>query len=202
MLVHVRFRNRSFDCVCQFLVSGSGQWKTAFWHLFNKAGRLVNQPSQSFTRHSRRPRPGSQGPWPRQMLFMQTLPDMELLQEVQQRCLVHAADRWQAAFQVRLHIYPLHPPTPPVSDVARNAADAAHADAAVATPQRRTAQAGGGRGPGWASTEVLGKEQSGGDAMQTEEKSMGDVVREESRRAHSDQHAASGTHVFKSPCHV
>lgn len=33
--------------------------------------------------------------------------------------------------------------------------------------------------------------------MQTEEKSMGDVAREESRRAHSDQHAASGTHVSK-----
>lgn len=39
-------------------------------------------------------------------------------------------------------------PPPPVSDVARNAADAAHADAAVAPSQRRTAQAGGGRGPG------------------------------------------------------
>lgn len=30
-------------------LSGSGRWKTASWHLFNKVGRLVNQPSHSLT---------------------------------------------------------------------------------------------------------------------------------------------------------
>lgn len=30
-------------------LSGSGRWKTACRHLFNKVGRLVNQPSDSLT---------------------------------------------------------------------------------------------------------------------------------------------------------
>lgn len=80
-----------------------------------------------------------------------------------------------------------------VSDVARNPADATHADAAVATAQRGSAQARSGRGSGRAAAEVPGAEQSSGDEMQAEEESLGDVLREESRGAHSDQHAASGT---------
>lgn len=51
MSVHVGFRNRSFDCVCQFLVwaeVGSGKLPSDT-SLTRQAGRLVNQPSQSFT---------------------------------------------------------------------------------------------------------------------------------------------------------
>lgn len=80
-----------------------------------------------------------------------------------------------------------------VSDVTCNPADAAHADPAVSAPQRRTAQAGSGRGSGRTPAEVSGAKQGSSNEMQAEEKSVGDVVREESRRAHSDQHAASGT---------
>uniref|UniRef100_A0A8P4KJB2 cAMP responsive element binding protein 5b n=1 Tax=Dicentrarchus labrax TaxID=13489 RepID=A0A8P4KJB2_DICLA len=70
-------------------------------------------------------------------------------------------------------------------------ADAAHADTAVSAPQRRAAQASSGRGPGRTSAEVSGAKPSCSNKMQAEEKSVGDVIREESRRAHSDQHAAS-----------
>lgn len=84
-------------------------------------------------------------------------------------------------------------PHPLVSDVTCDAADAAYANAAVSTRQWWTAQAGSGRGSRRTSAEVSGKEQSGGNKVQTEEKSMGDVIREESGRTHADQHAASGT---------
>lgn len=80
-----------------------------------------------------------------------------------------------------------------VSDVTRDPADAAHADAAVSSAQRGATQARGGRGPGRTAAQVSGAEQSGGDEMPTEEESLGDVLRKESRGAHSDQHAASGT---------
>lgn len=80
-----------------------------------------------------------------------------------------------------------------VSDVTCNPADASHADTAVSATQRWAAQASSGWGSGRTSAEVSGAEQSGGNQMQTEEKSVGDVIREESGRAHSDQHAASGT---------
>lgn len=125
-----------------------------------------------------------------------------------------AADRWLDVFQVCQNgymsgwmvadrhgvirelsdaddIFP--PPSSHVSDVTCNPADAAHADDAVASTQRRAAQASGGRGSGRTSAEVSGAEQSSSNEMQTEEKSVGDVVREESGRAHADQHAASGT---------
>ncbi len=83
---------------------------------------------------------------------------------------------------------------PHVSDVTCNPADAAHADTAVPAPQWRSAQAGSGRGSGRTSAEVSGAEQSSSNKMQTEEKSVGDVIREEGGRAHSDQHATSGRH--------
>lgn len=86
------------------------------------------------------------------------------------------------------------PPSPThVSDVTCNPADAAHADAAVPAPQWREAQASSRRGSRRTSAKVSGAEQSSSNKMQTEEKSVGDVFREESGRAHSDQHAASGT---------
>lgn len=115
------------------------------------------------------------------------------------RCLFDAADRWQAVFQVCQNGYMeadtqqlIHTP-PCVSDVTCITTDAAHANIAVSAPQRRTAQASSGRGSGRTSAEVSGAEQSSSNKMQTEEKSVGDVIREESGRAHSDQHAASGT---------
>lgn len=89
-------------------------------------------------------------------------------------------------------------PHPLVSDVTCDAADAAYANAAVSTHQWRTAQEGSGRGSRRTSAEVSGKEQSGGNKVQTEEESMGDVIREESGRTHADQHAASGTQSNRS----
>lgn len=85
-------------------------------------------------------------------------------------------------------IRPVH-----ISDVTCDPADAAHADAAVSATQRGATQARSGRGPGRTAAQVSRAQQSGGDEMQTEEESLGDVLRKESRGAHSDQHAASGT---------
>lgn len=182
-------------------LSGSGQWKPASRHLFNKVGRLVNQPSHSFTLSL---------PTPTARLTAPVAPPDVVYADAARRGATAGGARIDAGLMQqtggglvsrRGHLFThwraqSNPPQPGcVPDVARIAADAAHADAAVAAPQRRTAQAGGGRGPGRASAEVFGKEQGGGDAMQTEEKSMGDVAGEEGRRAHSDQHAASGTHL-------
>lgn len=82
-------------------------------------------------------------------------------------------------------------PSACVSDVPCNPADAANA-AAVSAPKWRAAQAGRGRGSRRTSAEVSGAEQSSSNKMQAEEKSVGDVVREEGGGAHPDQHAASG----------
>lgn len=84
---------------------------------------------------------------------------------------------------------------PQISDVTCNSADAAHADAAVSASQQWAAQASGGRRSRWTTAEISREEQSSGNKMQTEEKSVGDVIREESWRAHSDQYAASGTNL-------
>lgn len=164
----------------------------------------MNQASHSSTPVTpRRPRPGSPGPVaPPDVVCAHVARrgissggrevDAWLMQQTGSRLL----SRCVCMFTCRV----TNPPPPNhVSDVARVAADAAHADVAVAAPQWRTAQARGGRGPGRAPAEVPGEEPSGGDAMQTEEKSLGDVAGEEGGRADSDQHAASGRRVFTQP---
>lgn len=80
-----------------------------------------------------------------------------------------------------------------LSDVARYATHAAHADAAVTDGQRRASPAGGGWGPGREAAEVPGEEPGGCHQVQAEEKSVGDVSGEEGGGTDADQHAASGT---------
>lgn len=82
-----------------------------------------------------------------------------------------------------------------VSDVTCDPADAAHADAAVSTTQWGATQARSGRGSRRTAAQVPRAKQSGCNKMQAEEESLGDVLRKESRGAHSDQHAASGTNT-------
>lgn len=113
------------------------------------------------------------------------------------------ADRWLVVYQVchngcvsgrigRRHSFTdTSLPSACVSDVPCNPADAAHT-AAVSAPQWRAAQAGRGRGSRRTSAKVSGAEQSSSNKMQAEEKSVGDVFREEGGGAHADQHAASG----------
>lgn len=202
-------------------LSGSGRWKTASWHLFNKVGRLVNQPSHSLTQSLLTPtaRHTRHVAWPDVVFGEVARHGMAAGGKCIDACLeaegfegsgAVTADRCLAVFQLLQNGYMsdwrvadryclirefsdadtffLH-----VSDVTCNPADAAHADDAVSTPERRATQASSGWRSGRTSAEVSGAEQSSSNEMQAEEKSMGDVIRKESWRAHSDQHAASGT---------